>query len=113
MKQLKLYRMFAALALVVTACTAKEAGQIEESEATTAEIEAAQMQGREAARRFVNREWKDSLELSKHLLEVAAQRSHYTMQKRYKERDAFDSTFISTVRTVRPGLAIEIERQQP
>lgn len=113
MKNISLYSILIAVSLAVTGCTAKEAKQMEASEATTAEIEAAQMQGREAARKFVSREWKDSMELHDQLLEVAAQRSQYTTQKRLQERDAFDSTFISTVRTVRPGLAREIERQSP
>lgn len=101
------------LALILCSCTAREAKDVESVEATTAEIEAAQMEGRRAARNFVSYEWKDSLDLHNRLLEVAAQRSRYTTENRIDERNAFDSTFISTVRTVRPGLAAEIERQRP
>lgn len=105
----------AVLALVAVSCgqIRRDAETTEQTEATVAEIEAAQMQGREAARRFVSREWKDTLQLHDQLLEVAARRSEYTVQKRYQERDAFDSTFLSTVKTVRPGLAERIEKMRP
>lgn len=103
----------AAVALASCGDIKRDAGATEQTEATVAEIEAAQMQGREAARRFVSREWKDSLQLHDQLLEVAARRSEYTVQKRYQERDAFDSTFISTVKTVRPGLVERIEKMRP
>lgn len=75
-------------------------------------LEAARMAGRNAAKIFVSREWKDSLELHSQLLEVAAERSKYTMENRSVERAAFDSAFISTVRATRPGLAERIERQR-
>lgn len=75
-------------------------------------LEAARMAGRNAAKTFVSREWKDSLELHGQLLEVAAERSTYTMQNRSEELAAFDSAFISTVRVTRPGLAERIERQR-
>lgn len=103
----------AAVMLVVSACGSKGLKETEEIEATTAEIEAAQMQGREEARKFVSRKWSDSLELNSQLLDVAVVRGRYTEEKRYEERDAFDSAFISTVRAVRPGLADRIERDRP
>lgn len=112
-------RQYYILAAIVAAgsllasCSSRGVKETEATEATEAEIEAAQMQGREAAREFVHREWADSLELHRHLLEVGSMRGRYSDQKRYQERDAFDSAFISTVRAVRPGLAEQIERQKP
>lgn len=92
-------------ALVLLAACGKEGKQIEKSEETTAEIEAAQMEGRDAARAFVGREWRDTLDLQRQLLEVRAKQSKYVMEKKQKCAEAFDSTFVSTIRTVRPDLA--------
>lgn len=102
-----------AAGLLLLSCSEKEREATERTEATVAEIEAAQMQGREAARPFLRAGELDSMQLHGMLLEVSTKRGEYTRQKRISERDAFDSTFISTVRTVRPGLADEIQRARP
>lgn len=99
-----------ALVLVLTACSKNGAKETEKAEATTAEIEAAMMEGRNMARDFVGKQFADSLQLSSQLLEVSAKRGEYVSAGRKGECAAFDSAFISTVRAVRPGLAEEIER---
>lgn len=100
----------AATAAVIASasCSKKEAETTEQNEETRAEIEAAMMQGRTAAREFVNKEWTDTLELMNHLLKAKAQQSTYVINKRPKSAEAFDSAFISTVRSVDPQLAATI-----
>ncbi len=72
------------------------------------QIEEAHLSGREAARSFVSRKWKDSIQLQEQMLEVGVQRSRYVSLP--KSRAAFDSAFISTVRTVRPEIAAKLQR---
>ena len=75
---------------------------------TSAMIEDAHLKGREAARVFVNTAWKDTMELQGKLLEASAKKSEFAGKKQCEA--AFDSAFISTVRTVRPEIARELER---
>lgn len=82
--------------------------ETETAEETTAEIEAAQMEGRSAARVFVNREWKDTMRLHEKLLEARAVKSAYELAGKKKCAETFDSAFISTLRSVRPDMAKEI-----
>lgn len=99
------------IVLIISGCNGnKQEGNVE---ATQSEIDAAIINGRDAARDFVNKRFEDTLQLSGQLLEVSARRSEYTSSNRLQERAAFDSAFISTVRAVRPGLAEQIERVSP
>ncbi len=84
----------------------------EHTEGITAEITAAQMEGRSAARTFVNREWRDSTKLQQHLLEAKSRREKYIDEGKPECAAAYDSAFISTIRAVRPNLARSIERRQ-
>lgn len=74
-------------------------------------MEEARMDGREAARVFVNSVWKDTIQLQHQLLEARAKKSKYDGNRKCEA--AFDSTFISTIRTVRPEVARELEKGQP
>ena len=85
-------------------------GGIERSEGVTAEIEAAQMEGRNAARQFVNRTWKDTLQLQHRLLEVRSMQSKYVIDGNPEAAAAFDSAFVSTLRTVNPEIARHLDR---
>ena len=82
---------------------AEEAGKVSHSE-----IEAAHLAGREAARVFVSKKWKDTLQLQEQLIEANANGAKYDSITRL--RAAYDSAFISTVRTVRPEIAAELEK---
>lgn len=82
--------------------------QTEQTEAITAEITAAQLEGRKAARQIVNREWRDTLELQRQLLEAKSIQSKYLIDGKKECAASFDSTFISTVRAVKPELAKKI-----
>ncbi len=83
----------------------------ERTEAVTAQIEAAQMEGREAAREFVNAEWPDTMALQKKLLEVRSRQSKYVEKKQPEAAAAFDTAFVHTLRTVRPDIARELDKK--
>lgn len=97
----------AALLLLPVSCSHAEKG--EEAEA---DIEAAQIEGREAARVFVNRPWRDTVELQKQLLEARAKQSKYQIAGKPQSAAAFDSAFVSTLKTVRPEVARELVKAQ-
>ena len=84
--------------------------QTEKTEAITAEITAAQMEGRRAAGIILGPEWKDSVKLQNALLEAKAKQSKYIIQGKPKCAEAFDSAFISTIRTVNPDLGRKLSR---
>lgn len=83
----------------------------EKTEETTAEIEAAMMMGRNKARNFLNRNLTDSAEFDNHLRKVRSTRRSYIKRKWNKSADAFDSIFISTIKTVKPDLAIPVSQR--
>lgn len=101
----------AAMALLLLAGAASCGGK-QKSEESAAEIEEAQIEGREAARIFVNRPWRDTMELQSHLLEVRAQQSKYQVAGKPESAAAFDSAFVATLRTVRPEIARELENAE-
>ena len=104
--RMKLLPFALGLLLLIPAC-----GKTEQTEEVTAEIEAAQMEGRNAAKLFLSRDITDSLQLQRSLLEAKAKHSKYIIEKKQECADAFDSTFVSTLRSVRPDLANEISRR--
>lgn len=108
MKLFRLLPISASLLLLLASCGAGEEKYTEQTELEKAEIEAAMMQGRNAARDFVNREWKDTIELMRNLLEVRATHSQYSSGRNPRQAEAFDSGFISTVRAVDPRMAESI-----
>lgn len=83
---------------------------MEQSEETTAEIEAAMMMGRNAAKEFATKQWEDTFALQKKLLDVRTRSSKYTIDKKPQSAAAFDSSFVSTMRTVRPDLADQLQK---
>lgn len=95
--------------LSLASCNSKS---MEQSEETAAEIEAAQLEGREAARVFVNRPWRDTIELQGRLLEARAAQSKYVRAKKPRCAEAYDSAFVSTLRTVNMSVADELEKAQ-
>lgn len=81
----------------------------EGQEAASAEqIEEAHVAGREAARVFVNKTWRDTLEMQNELVAAGAKGAAFDSIPRCRE--VYDSAFIATVRTVRPDVAAELER---
>ena len=83
--------------------------QTEKTEAITAEITAAQMEGRRAAGIILGPEWKDTTKLQIALIEAKAKQSQYLIDGKPQCAEAFDSAFISTIRTVNPSLATKLK----
>lgn len=67
------------------------------------------MEGRNAAGNVLAVNESDSIELQKALIEAKARQSKYVIAGKTKSGEAFDSTFISTIRTVNPELAKKIK----
>ncbi|MDE6296747.1 MAG: hypothetical protein K2L89_02785 [Muribaculaceae bacterium] len=85
---------------------------IEEGEETQAEIEAAMMDGRSAAREFINKRWDDTIQLQGLLLEARTKRIPYDTVNKPRCREAYDSAFVSTIRTTRPDIADILQKAQ-
>ena len=83
--------------------------QTEKTEAVTAEITAAQMEGRKAAGLILGPEWKDTSLLQKALLDTKVKQSQYIIDGHPECAEAFDSTFLSTIRSVNPSLAKKLQ----
>lgn len=90
-----------AMALLLLMCAS--CARTERTEAVTAEITAAQMEGRNAARQFLQGDWSTGGKLYERLDSVKALRDSVT-ECDPKRSEAFDTAFIRTVRTVRPEL---------
>lgn len=94
----------ALLGMVISSCA-----QTEKTEAITAEITAAQMEGRRAAGLILAPEWEDTVKLRQALIEAKVKQSKYLIDGKPECAAAFDSTFISTIRRVNPDLARKIK----
>lgn len=93
----------AIVSALLTSCSA--CSETEHTEAITAEITAAQMAGRTAAREYLTKEWKDNADL-RQMLELTEMHKPNLIDTAHSECvAAFDSTFISTIRAVNPSLA--------
>lgn len=79
-------------------------GSTEKTERVVADIEAAQMEGRNRARDIINREWRDSTALEASLKAARAQKLRYDSTGHPECGAAFDSTFVRTIRAVKPEL---------
>lgn len=104
MRKASIYAALAAAVILTAAACSKQKGEIKES---AEQIEQARNAGREAARRFVSQRWEDTLALQQQLVEAAAERTPYDSLPQCRE--AYDSTFISTIRTVSPDVARELD----
>lgn len=86
--------------LILPACA-----KTERTEAITAEITAAQMEGRNAASDIVIYPWNDTTGISKEITRARSPRLKYDSLGHKAASAAFDSTFNKTIRIVRPELA--------
>lgn len=100
--------ILASIIFLLASCGSNKDNQQTES---TEDIETAIIQGRGAARRVINRQFDDSMAFQSAILEANAGKSKYQMQKKPKCEAAFDSAFLSTIRTVRPDLAKLLEKK--
>lgn len=92
------------IVILISSCS-----ETEKTEAITAEITAAQMEGRRAAGEILGPEWKDSVKLQRKLIDIKTRQSKYIIEGKQECAQAFDSTFISTIRTVNPELYNKIK----
>lgn len=67
------------------------------------------MEGRRAAGMILGPEWQDTAKLQRALIETKARQSKYILEGKPKCAEAFDSAFISTIRSVNPSLAKKIK----
>ena len=74
-----------------------------------ADIEAAAMEGREAARIFLNRPWRDTIELQRQLLEARAKQSKFSGAGKQQRAAANESPFLTTHKTLKPNVTRELE----
>ena len=85
----------------------------EKAEQVSAEMLAEQMEaakeGREAAKAIITKNWTDTMALQLALLDARAQNSKYEMAGKTECKAKFDSAFFSTIRTVRPDLADQLQ----
>ncbi len=88
--------------LVMTGCK-----QTEKTEGVTAEIEAAQMQGREAARWLLNQDLTDSIAVKTKAEYARRHKKELEEQGKKEAAAAFDTAFVTTVRAVNPKLRYE------
>ena len=101
--------MFRITFILILFLTFFSCAQTEHTEEVTADITAAKMEGRKAAGLILGPEWDDSLKLQKALLDAKAKQSQYVINGKPKSAEAFDSAFITTIRTVNPSLAKKIK----
>ncbi|MCM1369993.1 MAG: hypothetical protein NC204_06420 [Candidatus Amulumruptor caecigallinarius] len=97
-----------ALCCLLGACGSNSGSDSGEPKSSPEELEEARNTGREAARVFVNTVWKDTLEIQRQLLESRVAKSKFDGKKDCEQ--LFDSAFISTVKTIRPDVAAELEK---
>lgn len=111
MKSLRLLLAAVALCIfsgLIIGCSEK-AEQVADTEtADQMEIstpERASVEGREAAKAIINRDWEDTMQLQQAILEARAINSKYEIEGNKACKAAFDTAFYNTIRTVRPDLA--------
>lgn len=96
----------AGFALIGVSCSEK-AEQVS-AEEVAMQMEAAK-EGREAAKEIITRNWKDTMQLQLAILDARAKNSRYEIEGKMKCKEKFDSAFFSTIRTVRPDLADQLQ----
>ena len=97
-----------ALCGFAVSCSEKAEQAADTVQAAQIETEALNMaaaEGRDAAKVIINRNWPDTLELQKAILDARAANSKYEIEGNEACKAAFDTAFINTIRTVRPELA--------
>lgn len=111
MKKIILSLSLLAGGLALTSCSEKSeqvaadetADQMEDVK--TSDVNNAAMEGRNAAKAIVTKNFTDTAELQQAVLEARAQNSKYEMAGDKRGQQAFDSAFFATIKTVRPELA--------
>lgn len=97
------------LLVLLASCSSGEKAidSIEAGEDARSYVEAAMLEGRTAARSFLQQDVTDTMAMQQKLLEARTIQSRYIGKKEAAE--AFDTAFIHTLRATRPELADSIE----
>lgn len=82
----------------------------ERTEAITAEITAAQMEGRTAARDFIHQDWRDTSVVAMRLDTIERRKSRFVDDGKKECAEAYDTAFINTLRAVKPDLSRAVEK---
>lgn len=109
---MSLKRMIPAVAigLLLASASCSEKAETVAATETADQMEEAAMLGRNAAKEVVNKDFTDTMALQKAILRARSVNSKYDINKQKEAREAFDSAFYSTIRTVRPDLASKLKR---
>ena len=99
----------AAIAIFTSCGGNKGAESMEKGESSMAVVEAAMMEGRNAARVFLSQDPTDTMAMEQKLLNARAIQSRYVNDNNHDAAMAFDTAFIHTLRAARPELAQQIE----
>lgn len=105
--------LLAAGAVMLASCGSSDSAtdsMIVTGEAEQADVEAAIIEGRTAARALINVPATDTLALQNKLLEARASQSKYVTAGNTRHAEAFDTAFIQTLRAVRPDVARAVEQ---
>lgn len=94
-----------ALLLLLASSVFPACSETERTEAVTAEITAAQMEGRNAARKIINKQWTDTSRLQKAIRDARNRKCFYDSTGHPECGAAFDSAYIGTLRAVNPRAA--------
>lgn len=86
----------------------QDAAEAEQTIYSSDVIEQARMDARNAAKDFLGCELPDTMSIQQALLEAKAKQSKYSGKGNKAATAAFDSTFVSTLATVRPELARQL-----
>lgn len=109
---MKKFTSRAAAAAIVAAIMLPACSGTERTEAATADITAAQMQGRNAARDVINTQWQDTSKLVRRIQDDKARSSRFSKSGRPDCAAAFDSAYIGTIRAVKPLLEPLVRRTE-
>lgn len=82
----------------------------EHTEAVTAEITAAQMEGRTAARDFIRQDWRDTSKVAHRLDTIERRKARFREEGRNDCAEAYDTAFVRALRAVKPDLEKAVEK---
>ena len=80
------------------------------SNGSASEIDAARIEGRIAARKILTRSWRDTGELVTKIEKARSLRARYDSLGHRQAAEAFDSSFVSTIRHLNPVLGKIVDR---
>lgn len=96
--------------LIVLAAVCGGCRGTEHTEAVTAEITAAQMEGRTAARDFIQQDWRDTSKVAARLDTIERRKEELRSHAKDRCAEAYDSAFTKAVRAVNPPLGRAVDK---